>query len=294
MTDPSDANDTPDSASRPDGAPAQGPAPRVGRAAPERRGSHLVDEEGPRGDDWRDQDRPEPGLNRMDPTAPPSRMTLRGAPAIVVLIVVTSLIELALSANELWRIQAIQSFAMWPLQVYAVMESALPLSELKSVVTHAFLHGGLMHLAFNMMAFAAIGPPIERGLGTLVFVPVYLLLAVAGGLAHVGWEWIVFLYIDGTDTTNLITPLVGASGAIFGVLGLDLGRKARALEAIPPGYRATTPLLYLTRASIGVVVINVVLMVSGLPISGAAHLGGFLLGILLSRVLFRPGGGRAL
>lgn len=265
MTNPIDPNDADDL--------AQGPTPRVRRSG---------------------GGRPEPDLDQFDPTAPPRRMTLRGAPATVALIIVMALVSLAMEVNIDWQYRIIETFAMSPLQVYAIMEGALPLSEAKSLVTHAFLHGGLLHLLFNMMAFLALGPPVERALGTLVYVPVYIALGVAGGLAHVGWEWAVFSFAGGQDPTLLMTPLVGASGAIFGVLGADLGRRSRAVEAIPPAYRAITPLGYLAKASAGVVVVNIVLMISGLPISGAAHLGGFALGVLLSRVLFRPGGGRVI
>lgn len=296
--------------SQDDPSPAQeGSVPRVGRASRIGGDGAPVDDPASTGDPtaaptgaaadggYRDRDdgpRPEPGFSHLDPAAPPGRMTLRGAPVTVGLILVMSVIELALQANSAWREWVIDTFALSPLLFYAVLKGVLPLVELKAMATHAFLHGGLVHLLFNMLAFAVLGPPIERGLGSLVFSGAYLLLCIAGGLGHVGWEWLVFSFDTSAEPVSLMIPMVGASGAIFGLLGLDLGRRARAIEAIPEPFRAVSPGRYLLGASSSVLIVNIMLMLSGVPISGAAHLGGFFCGLALSRVLIRRGGGRVI
>ena len=74
------------------------------------------------------------------------------------------------------------------------------------LLTYQFLHQGPMHLFSNMLGLYFLGPDVERGLGTNRFFTLYFLSGILGGL---GW--------------SLLTPAwhhcVGASGAVFGVLG---------------------------------------------------------------------------
>lgn len=74
------------------------------------------------------------------------------------------------------------------------------------LVTSAFLHAGLIHLALNMAALFTLGAPLEAALGRLRFVALYLLAALGGGVA-------AFLFAP-RDVLG-----VGASGAIFGLFG---------------------------------------------------------------------------
>lgn len=75
-------------------------------------------------------------------------------------------------------------------------------------VTYLFLHGGLLHLLLNMLGLFFFGPETERAIGTKRFTALYFLSGILGGL---GW-----LLISGRQTT---LPCLGASGAIFGILG---------------------------------------------------------------------------
>lgn len=231
------------------------------------------------------------GIDLDDPTRPAARMTFRGAPATIVLILFMGALELLATLDFSWRELLIGQYAFDPITIYGVYVGAMSASELLPLVTHVFLHGGLLHLAFNMLALTVLGPPIERALGSFVYVLVFVLLGIGGGLGHSAWEWAQFFFSDGHDR---LAGLVGASGAIFGLLGVDLGRRARALQAIPPAYRVSSPGRYLLRASTGVVLVNVVMMLMPIVISGAAHLGGFFLGLALAFLLFRPGGARTL
>jgi membrane associated rhomboid family serine protease len=76
-----------------------------------------------------------------------------------------------------------------------------------TLFTSMFLHGGFVHLFSNMLYLWIFGDNVEDRLGRLFFLIVYLLAGVAANLAQV--------YMDPTVTL----PLVGASGAIAGVLG---------------------------------------------------------------------------
>src|SRR5712691_5987823 len=76
------------------------------------------------------------------------------------------------------------------------------------LLTGAFLHGSLIHIAFNMYFLWFVGGPVEQALGRGRFLLVYLVSGLAGSA--------------GALVINPATPTVGASGAIFGILGTAL------------------------------------------------------------------------
>jgi membrane associated rhomboid family serine protease len=73
------------------------------------------------------------------------------------------------------------------------------------LVSSMFLHGGLLHIAFNMIVLVQVGTLVERMFGSLRFTLLYLIAGVCGSLASVLW--------------NPYVNSVGASGAIFGIIG---------------------------------------------------------------------------
>ncbi len=94
------------------------------------------------------------------------------------------------------------------------------------LITSLFMHGGWMHLIGNMWFLWIFGDNVEDACGGLRFLAFYLLCGVAATLAHT-WA--------GPDS---LTPLVGASGAISGVLGAYLLKHPRAnvRTLIPLGF----------------------------------------------------------
>lgn len=74
--------------------------------------------------------------------------------------------------------------------------------------TYMFMHGGLWHLLFNMLALFMFGMPVERKIGTREFVLFYFLVGTLSGIA----SYIAF-YLSGRNVM-----LLGASGAIYGVM----------------------------------------------------------------------------
>ncbi len=137
------------------------------------------------------------------------------------------------------------------------------------LITSQFLHLGLLHLVFNMWALWNLGPLLERLLGSARFALLYLLAGAMGSLASVVW--------------NPAVNSVGASGAVFGLLGAllaltmrnDLGVPEAALRA---QRTATVPFLLYNLAS-GFVIPG---------IDNAAHIGGLIGGFLLSWALAQP------
>ena len=75
-------------------------------------------------------------------------------------------------------------------------------------VTYMFMHGGLWHLLFNMLALFMFGVPVERKIGTREFVLFYFLVGTLSGIA----SYFTF-YLTGRNVM-----LLGASGAIYGVM----------------------------------------------------------------------------
>jgi membrane associated rhomboid family serine protease len=78
-------------------------------------------------------------------------------------------------------------------------------------VTYLFLHGGFWHLILNMLGLFFFGPETERTIGTRRFLALYFACGILAGL---GW-----IFISGTPASHCL----GASGAIFGVLGAYAG-----------------------------------------------------------------------
>jgi len=131
------------------------------------------------------------------------------------------------------------------------------------LLTNIFLHGGIMHLLFNMygLFFAAIF--LEPILGKLKFFIVYLLCGVIASLTSILWH---------PETLS-----VGASGAIFGLYGVLL-----ILLLFNKGQAGSKKFLLINTGIF--IVINLVMGIRG-GIDNAAHIGGLLAGILLGCVL---------
>jgi membrane associated rhomboid family serine protease len=126
------------------------------------------------------------------------------------------------------------------------------------LLTAAFLHAGLLHLATNMLTLYIVGAPLERVLRTTRYLVVYLVSALGGSLLSLA-------------LSPAYTLGVGASGAIFGLFGaLVVLRKQVGAEA---GGLA---------ALIG---LNLVISFTLPNISWQAHIGGLVTGALVSLAL---------
>jgi len=75
-----------------------------------------------------------------------------------------------------------------------------------TLVTHIFLHGSFMHFLVNMLVFFFFAPTLERKIGSVKFLLIFFL---AGIVAGIGWS---------LTTANPLIPVVGASGAICGIM----------------------------------------------------------------------------
>jgi membrane associated rhomboid family serine protease len=124
--------------------------------------------------------------------------------------------------------------------------------------TSAFLHDGILHIAFNMWFLFVLGPLLERGIGRWNFLAIYLASLFAGSFGALLFQPQV--------------PTVGASGALFGLLGaLIVIANARGISIWQSGLGAT-------------LVINIVFSLTVADISIGGHVGGFVGGALCGRL----------
>jgi len=151
-------------------------------------------------------------------------------------------------------------------------------------LTATLIHGGLIHLVFNMVMLLFCGRPVEKALGAAGFVILYLLGAYGAAAAQYA-----------VDPTAPI-PMVGASGAISAVLGayaMLFGRNK--VKVASPRLALLLNALWLMAAW---VVLNLILgfiLMGGLfggvaiRVAVAAHIGGFIVGLVLATplLLFR-------
>ena len=175
------------------------------------------------------------------------------------------------------------SYALIPARVTLGLENgAGPLGALTPFVTSMFLHGGWLHLIGNMWYLWIFGDNVEDVLGPVRYLLFYFLCGIAAGATHV-------LLSPGSTV-----PTVGASGAIAGVLAgyASLFPQARVLTLIPLGFYF--PVVELPAVAL-LVLWFVIQGVSGFlsfgtqgaGVAWGAHVGGFLAGLVLVRVL-RP------
>lgn len=151
----------------------------------------------------------------------------------------------------------------WLVPAYAAQ------GEVWRLLTSLFLHSGFVHIAFNMVALYFLGTLAESSFGGWRFFALYTLSGLSGGLA--------FLYFGGFDR-----PAVGASGAIFGLLGSILGYSLRRGT-----FSWQNPLI---RQLLILLAINVWLGLSIQNISNTAHMGGlvggFVFGWLMAPTIY--------
>lgn len=127
------------------------------------------------------------------------------------------------------------------------------------LATSAFLHDGLIHLAFNMYALAILGLLLEKELGVVRFLLVYVLSTLGGALGAI-----------------LLSPIaftVGASGAVYGLLGALV-----VIQRSIQGSFRNSPLMFL-------LIINLLFTFAIPQISVGGHLGGLIVGAAIGGLM---------
>jgi membrane associated rhomboid family serine protease len=134
------------------------------------------------------------------------------------------------------------------------------------LITSAFLHASLLHIGFNMYFLWFVGAPVEAALGRGRFLLVYMISGLAGSA--------------GALVLTPDKPTVGASGALFGILGAALVLE-RQRNYVLGG------------SALALIVINLILSFALANISIGGHIGGLIGGVLCTLVLSKFGRGHA-
>jgi rhomboid family protein len=183
----------------------------------------------------------------------------------------TAAASFALVPVELFQVKIFGGSAHGPLDTLTVPEGY-------TLLTYMFLHGDIIHLSSNMLFLWVFGDNIEDAMGHIKYLVFYLICGVSAGLAHA-------LMLP---TSKL--PLIGASGAVAGVIGayLILHPRVRvwvlAFRFIPLRISAAWVL--------GVWVITQLVMVlvnDSDQVAWWAHIGGVVTGAVLILFMRRPG-----
>jgi membrane associated rhomboid family serine protease len=167
----------------------------------------------------------------------------------------SSLLEVIFPWLELRPYYVVHYFAVWEL------------------FTYLFLHGGVMHLLFNMLTLWMFGVTLERAWGTRRFLKYYFLCGIGAGLCDVAVNALL---------GNWSTSTIGASGAIYGVLlafGVLYPETTILFLFLFPIQAKYFVMIYGAMALLGAMNVN-----SG--VSNVAHLGGMLFGLLYLKVPF--------
>lgn len=131
-------------------------------------------------------------------------------------------------------------------------------------ITSIFIHIGVMHIFFNGYALYAFGPQIERLMGPKKYLIFFLLTGIAGNLA--------------TYIFNFVSVSAGASGSLFGLFGAFLYLVLRHKDRVTPEGR---------KSILKLLGINLAITFLVPSISITAHLGGLIIGFLLSFIFIK-------
>ncbi len=178
-----------------------------------------------------------------------------------------------------------QLYAVIPQQLsnsFEGLDSSQSVPEILTLITSQFLHGGLMHIGFNMLFLWTFGNNIEDDLGHFKFLIFYLTCGVLAGLTH----WFFAM--------QSVIPTVGASGAIAGVMGAYIIKYPRSqiLTLLPLGFFITTVRIpavfflgfwFLQQAISSVASLGMPEGMAG--VAYWAHAGGFVFGAILGPLM---------
>ena len=173
---------------------------------------------------------------------------------------------------------------------FALFYPTSPFFRWWQVVTHMFMHGGFWHIFFNMYTLLIFGGVVERIIGPKKFLLFYFICGFGAVALHLGVEYLQMqVYMDGVAQGSAaamqnieaikLTPTVGASGAIYGVLMgyAMLFPESRMTLLFPP---ITLSAKWMV---VAFAIIELLTGVTGLAsgIAHFAHLGGMLIGWLM-------------
>ncbi len=127
---------------------------------------------------------------------------------LIVISIVMFLVQLGVSEET--NIIMVRDYALIPAAITGKLTLGGDLPPIVAVFTYMFLHAGWMHIIGNMLFLWVLGDNIEDAFGSVRFLFFFLLCGAAGGVAHL------------LANPDSVVPLVGASGAVAGVVAAYL------------------------------------------------------------------------
>ena len=193
-------------------------------------------------------------------------VNLARVPLATTSLIVINIIILAAGLLSGSQVQIIRNYGFIPDNVFHIdnIDRSNNNPTISDTITRLFssmfIHTGLAHLAFNMLALGYLGGYAERSVG----IPRYLLIYIIAGIAGALFHGVIASYILGSGHVVLI----GASGAISGVLGI-----AAAAGNTRAYYWLMLQIVFAVFGSI-----------ASIPIAFTAHIGGFIAGVFLTKL----------
>jgi rhomboid protease GluP len=189
----------------------------------------------------------------------------------------------------MWERSGLNSSALWAFDGETLLRFGAKLNllidkrgEWWRFVTPVFVHGGILHLLFNMYGLWILGPYVERLYGSSKFVVFWVLTGIAGVVGSylaVRPQWSHgmiggFLFRPGDG------PSVGASGALFGLIGVLFVFGIKYRNELPEGFKRA-----FGTGMLPTILLNLFIGFTVRVIDNAAHLGGLLAGVVLALVV---------
>ena len=201
-------------------------------------------------------------------------------PAVKNIIIINVLVMIMTSLNENFMYEK-----------FALFYPTSPFFHWWQPVTHMFMHGGFWHIFFNMYTLYIFGTILERVWGTKKFLIFYFVTGLGAAAVHTGVEWLQMSnwMTQVAETGSLaaqksihmlkMTPTVGASGAIYGLLmGYAMLYPDSIMSLIFPPISMKAKWFVLIFAAIELLT---GVTGTGTGIAHFAHLGGLIFGFLL-------------
>ncbi len=165
-------------------------------------------------------------------------------------------------------------FGFIPDRIFGDLHTGVPTTV--TVVTSMFLHGGLFHLAGNMLYLWVFGDNIEDVFGHVRFVVFYVVCGVVAALTQAAVD------------LNSEIPMIGASGAVSGILGAYLVRYpgVKVLVFIPIFF-FRLPAMLVLGVWFGSQLMSSISAGDGPGVAFAAHVGGFVAGVVLAFIFLK-------
>ncbi|WP_027376887.1 rhomboid family intramembrane serine protease [Kaistella palustris] len=184
----------------------------------------------------------------------------------------------------------VSNFYMFPklYELFSVFYIASPYFEPWQIITHMFMHApmqgpgiGLTHILFNMLTLLSFGPVLEQFLGDRKYLILYFASGIGAYFLNCGWNYFEIVQLGISEETINNIPMMGASGAIFGVVAAfsTLFPDAKMIFMFIPFPIKAKYLLP------GIIVISLYLGFSGSMggIAHFAHIGGAIVGFVLAK-----------